>query len=203
MPVDTLRQVPCYSAGASFLQCFVLCSFLKSWSTRIALMSFTLLDTPRDGPFLSRNFMWCQVLLENLTACFDPNFPWFTLNRLSRIRILRYTTHLCRLLQFCNGSFFFFFLGLFAGLLLGLNMSEETFSSTNASGSQTCSFDPREDANIYMTVFYSFGNGTEFRSFCQQSFPLCCLMWFEDISPSPSVLAFEDGAREDDRPFRL
>ena len=30
---------------------------------------------PRDGPFLSRILIWCQVPLENLTACFDPNFP--------------------------------------------------------------------------------------------------------------------------------
>ena len=26
--------------------------------------------SPRDGPFLSRIFIWCQVPLENLTACF-------------------------------------------------------------------------------------------------------------------------------------
>ena len=26
-------------------------------------------------PFLSRICIWCQVPLENLTACLDPNFP--------------------------------------------------------------------------------------------------------------------------------
>ena len=31
---------------------------------------------PRDGPFLSRILMWCQVPLEKLTACLDPNFPF-------------------------------------------------------------------------------------------------------------------------------
>ena len=30
---------------------------------------------PRDGPFLSRILVWCQVVLENLTARFVPNFP--------------------------------------------------------------------------------------------------------------------------------
>ena len=31
--------------------------------------------TFEEGPFLSRIFMWCQVPLENLMACFDPNLP--------------------------------------------------------------------------------------------------------------------------------
>ena len=29
---------------------------------------------PRDGAFLARILIWCQVPLENLTVCFDPNF---------------------------------------------------------------------------------------------------------------------------------
>ena len=55
--VDIFRQVPCLSAGTSFLlQGFVRCSFLEFWSTRITLMRFTFLITPRDGYFLSRFF---------------------------------------------------------------------------------------------------------------------------------------------------
>ena len=79
--VDIFRQVPCYSAGASFLlQGFVLCSFvlpsnlgahgLRSWGSHFWII-------PRDGPFLSRFLMWCHVPLENLTVWFDPNFPSF------------------------------------------------------------------------------------------------------------------------------
>ena len=56
---------------------------------------------PRNGPFLSRFFLWNQVLLE-LTACFDPNF-FFTSKRLSQIGILRHTTQLCGLLQHILG----------------------------------------------------------------------------------------------------
>ena len=33
--------------------------------------------TPRDGPFLSRNWMWCHVPLEKITVRFDPIFPSF------------------------------------------------------------------------------------------------------------------------------
>ena len=40
---------------------------LRSWGSHFRI-------TPRDGPFLSRIFFWCQVPLENLTPCFDPNF---------------------------------------------------------------------------------------------------------------------------------
>ena len=45
--------------------------------------------------------------------------------------------------------------------------------------SQTWSFDTREDAKIYMTVFFcdNFCNGTDFRSFCLKSFHLCCLVF--------------------------
>ena len=42
--MNTFRLVPCYSATASSgCKSFVLCSFLKSGSARIALMRFTLL----------------------------------------------------------------------------------------------------------------------------------------------------------------
>ena len=80
-----------------------------------------------DGPSLSGILIWCQVPSEKLTVCFDPNFPLFTLNRFSRIRTLRYTTQLCRLLQQCNWSFCTTFLWLLAGRSFYLNMSEMAF----------------------------------------------------------------------------
>ena len=57
-------------------------------------------------PFLSRFFLWCHVLLENLTAWFDPSFPPFR-----RIDVLGWEswdtpTELKRLLQCGNWSFF-------------------------------------------------------------------------------------------------
>ena len=42
--------------------------------------------------------------------------------------------------------------------------------------SQTCSFDTREEASIYMRGFYKSWIGMELRSFYLQSFPLCCLI---------------------------
>ena len=40
---------------------------LRSWSAHFWII-------PRDGPFLSRILIWCQVPLENLTACLFPIF---------------------------------------------------------------------------------------------------------------------------------
>ena len=60
-------------------------------------------------------------------------------------------------------------------------------------------FDTLEDAKMYMTGFHYFRNSTEFRSFCLKIFPLCSLMFFEDVSLPSSVLAFVIGAGEEDR----
>ena len=58
---DTFRQVPCHSAGASFLlQGFVSCSFLNSGSARIALMRFTLLDDASRWTLSFPNFYGVQ-----------------------------------------------------------------------------------------------------------------------------------------------
>ena len=101
----------------------------------------------------------------------------------SRGRISRYTTQLCRLLQWCNWSFPTTFLWLLAGHLLSLNMSEGTCSSIFASGLKTCIFDTREDSKFTWRVLDNFCYGTEFRSFCLKSCPLCCLMFFWGFSP--------------------
>ena len=49
----------------------------------------------------------------------------------------------------------------------------------------------------------NFCNGMEFRSFCLKSFHLVLPDVLADFSLPSSVLAFELGAGEDDRPFRL
>ena len=67
----------------------------------------------------------------------------------------------------------------------------------------TCSFDTREDAKIYMTGFYKSCSGMEFRSFSLKNFPLRCRMFFADFSSPSSGVAFEFGAGEDNRIFRL
>ena len=59
----------------------------RSWGSRRWVI-------PLDGPLLSRIFLWCQVLLETLTARSDPHFPALLWNRFSRLGILRHTTHL-------------------------------------------------------------------------------------------------------------
>ena len=41
---------------------------LRSWGSHFWVI-------PRDGSFLHRILIWCHVPWENLTACFDPNFP--------------------------------------------------------------------------------------------------------------------------------
>ena len=117
--VNTFRQDPCYSAGASFFLVARSCGLssnlevhgLRSWGSNFWI-------TPRDGPFLSRIFIWCQVPLENLTACFDPNCPFS-----SQGAILRYTTQLYRLLQKSNWSFSTTFIRLFTGLTINLSLS--------------------------------------------------------------------------------
>ena len=74
--VIIFRQIPCYSAGASFLvQGLLMWSLLEFWRATTSLMRFTLWDYSSRKTLSSRIFIWCQVPLENLTACFDPNFP--------------------------------------------------------------------------------------------------------------------------------
>ena len=104
--VNMFRQIPCCFAGASFLvQGLLMWSFSEFGRKEHAHEAYYFWIIPRDGPILSQILIWCLVPLENLTVCFDPNIPGFTWNRLSRIRILRYTTQLYRLLQYRNWSF--------------------------------------------------------------------------------------------------
>ena len=60
----------------------------SSWGVHFWIIS-------RHVPFLSRILMWCQTHLENLAACFDPNFPRSRRIDFSRIRILRYASQKC------------------------------------------------------------------------------------------------------------
>ena len=82
---------------------------------------------------------------------------FFTWNELSRIKILRRTTQLNRLLQYHNWSFCTS-LRLFAGFFLCFNMSEMAcvamFCRHVHILFQTCNSDTREDATTYMTDFY-------------------------------------------------
>ena len=72
--VNILRQIPRRSAGASFLvQRLRMWSVLEFERAKTTLMRRTHWDIPLDGPFLSPILIWCQVPLENLSACFDPN----------------------------------------------------------------------------------------------------------------------------------
>ena len=96
--VDTFRQVPCYSEGASFLvRGFTLCSFLKSGSARIALMRFALLNDASRWTLCLPNFFVVPRALGEFDGVIWPQFSFFPWNRNSRIRILRYTTQMCRL----------------------------------------------------------------------------------------------------------
>ena len=51
-----------------------------------------------------------------------------------------------------------------------------------------------------MTDYYNFCIGTEFRSFLSEELSSLLPDSFAGFSTSPSVLAFEFGAGEDDRP---
>ena len=66
--VKVFRQFPRCSAGASFL------------GARSPHVIFPRISARQDYAYLamgpsSRIFIQCQVPLENLTACFDPNIP--------------------------------------------------------------------------------------------------------------------------------
>ena len=70
-----VRHIPRCAADASFLvESLFLWSCLGFWRARTTLMRFTLLDNSLRWTFLSRIFYFCQVSLENLTPCVDPNF---------------------------------------------------------------------------------------------------------------------------------
>ena len=55
---DIFRQIPCFSAGASFLlQGFFPCSFLELWRTRNALLRLTLLHNSLRWTLFFPNFL--------------------------------------------------------------------------------------------------------------------------------------------------
>ena len=130
--VKYARQIPCYSAGASFLvQGLLMWSFSQFWQARTTLMRFTLWDTSSRWT-LSFFLVWCQVSLENLTECFVPNIPFP--RRIDYLGTESWDTQPNHVdFQWCNWSFRTPLLWPLAGLLLRLNMSEEICSSKFAS----------------------------------------------------------------------
>ena len=76
--VDTFRQVPCYSAGASFLvQGSEKCLLLKSGSARVALVRFTLVNDASRWTLSFPNLNVVPHVVGNLTVWFDPAFPTY------------------------------------------------------------------------------------------------------------------------------
>ena len=84
-------------------------------------------------------------------SVFRSQFSFFPWNRFSRMKILRYTTQLYRILQYRNWSFappfFDFMLGFSSASCRKWHLSPYTQPF------QTCNSDTREHARIYMTVF--------------------------------------------------
>ena len=97
-----------------------------------------------------------------------------TWKRFSRIRILRHTTQLCRLLLQCNWSFRTTFLWLFAWPFISLNMSEETLSSTCASGLRLVVWHTGGCQILLDKFFFNYHIGVEFLSFGLKRCPHCC-----------------------------
>ena len=173
--VNIFRHIPPCFEGASFLdQGLLMWSSLEFRRARTTLMRRTILDNtsrwPRDGPFLSRILIWCPVLLENLMVCFDPNFSGSRGIYFSRIRILRCTTQLYRLIHYRNWSFRSTFLRLLVGLsFLPLHVDND-ICRQKRNLFQICNSDTREGARIHMTDFHRIWIGMEFHS-CLSSFP--------------------------------
>ena len=66
---NTFRQVPCYSAGATFLvQGFILCPLRKSGRARIALVRFTLLHDASRWTLYFPSFYVVPRAFQNLTV---------------------------------------------------------------------------------------------------------------------------------------
>ena len=130
--VHFFRQIPCYSAGASFMvHGLLMWSFPEFWHTWTTLTTFTLLDNSTrwtlSFPIL---FNCSQVSLEKLTASFWSQISLF---HVEWIRILRCSTQSCKNPSIMQMILRTTFLWLFAGLFLSLNISEETISSIYAS----------------------------------------------------------------------
>ena len=71
---DTFRQIPCFSAGASFLlQSCLLCPILKFWRVRIAFLRYTLLDNSWRWTLSFTDF---DLVPRALGEC-DPTFLFF------------------------------------------------------------------------------------------------------------------------------
>ena len=64
-------------------------------------------------------------------------------------------------------------------------------------------FDTREDAKIYVTGFFHFFQRHGISLLLSKELSSLLPVVFEGFSPPSSVLAFELGAGEGDRPFRL
>ena len=110
-------------------------SFLEFWRARTTLWwGAHFWDNSSRWTLSYPNFNLVPGAVGEFDGVFWSQSTLFTQNRLSRIRILRYTTQLCRLLQWCNWSFRTTFLWLFAGLFLCLKMLKSAFIAMCASG---------------------------------------------------------------------
>ena len=87
--IDILRQVPCFSAGASLLFEVSSCVLSSIFGAHGIRSHFRM--TPCDGPLLSRVFTACNGPLENLIVWFDPNFP--TSRRIDFFWLSSWDTH--------------------------------------------------------------------------------------------------------------
>ena len=87
-------------------------------------MRRVLLDDTSRWSLSSPDFDLRSSAFVGLDDVFCSHFSRFTFNRFSRIRILRCTFQLYRLLQYSNWSFCFTFLRLLVGLSFCLNTSE-------------------------------------------------------------------------------
>ena len=135
----------------------------------------------RWTPFFP-GFFWCQVPLENLTACFDPNFP-----STRRIDFLGYESSDTQ--RNCVDSFnnaTVPFAPPFFDNLLGFSSASTRLKKHVLPKFASCLrrvvLTHGRMPKHYMTGFYNFCDGTEFRSICLKSFHLCCLV-FEDFLP--------------------
>ena len=145
-------------------------------------MTRTLLDNTSRWTRSYPNFDLVPGALGEFDGVFRSQFSRFTYNRFSLIKISRYTTHLCRLLQCSNGSFLSIFLRLLVGLSFCLNMSEMTFVAIYTTFFQICSSDTQEDAKTYTTSYYNFYIDKE-SDFSCQNFPLCRVVLRQSVLP--------------------
>ena len=155
----TLRAHPscCKVSSCHFFPVF--------WRAKTTLMRFTLFDSsPRTTlSFPSFHLLaWCPW--RNLTACFDPNSPFSR-----RVDFLGQESWDTQQNVYRLPPFFDFLLGLSSA-----STCRNRHFRHICIRSQTCSYDIREDARIYMTNFYTFVTARNLAPFvCRASFLAC------------------------------